>query len=170
MLAPWKKSYDKLWWLIKKQRHHFANKGPFSQSYGFSDSHVWVLELDHEESWAPKNWCFRIVVLGKKTLEKLVLKTCLKKSMALLCMRRPDSLEKTPMLGKFEGRRRRGWQRMRSLDGIIDSMDESEQAPGASEGQGSLACCSPQGRKELNMTEWLNNNTPFMCFLNQILV
>ena len=74
------------------------------------------------------------------------------------------------MLGKFEGRRRRGWQRMRWLDGIIDSMDESEQAPGASEGQRSLACCSPQGCKELNMTEWLNNNTPFTCFLNQILV
>ena len=44
------------------QRHYFANKGPSSQSYGFFSSHVWIWELDHKESWAPKNWCFWIVV------------------------------------------------------------------------------------------------------------
>ena len=54
--------------VLKKQRHYFANKGPSSQGYGFSSSHVWTLELDDEESWAPKNWCFWTVVL-KKTLE-----------------------------------------------------------------------------------------------------
>ena len=53
---------------IKKQRHYFANKGPSSQSYGFSSSHEWMWELDCEEGWAPKNWCFWTVVL-KKTLE-----------------------------------------------------------------------------------------------------
>ena len=53
---------------IKKQRHYFANKGPSSQDYGFSSGHVWMLELDYKESWAPKNWCFWIVVL-EKTLE-----------------------------------------------------------------------------------------------------
>ena len=53
---------------IKKQRHDFANKGPSSQSYGFSNSHIWMWELDHKESWALKNWCFRTVVL-EKTLE-----------------------------------------------------------------------------------------------------
>ena len=68
MLAPWKKSYDKPRQHIKKQRHYFANKGPSSQSYGFSSSHVWIWELDHKESWLLKNWCFRIVVL-EKTLE-----------------------------------------------------------------------------------------------------
>ena len=70
-------------------------------------------------------------------------------------MRRADSLEKTLMLGKMEGRRRRGGQRMRWLDGITDSMDgdESEQAPGVGDGQGSLAWCSPWGRKESDMTE-----------------
>ena len=50
---------------IKKQRHYFANKGPSSQSYGFSSSHVWTLELEYKESWEPKNWCFRTVVLDK---------------------------------------------------------------------------------------------------------
>ena len=53
---------------IKKQRHHFANKGPSSQSYGFSSSHVWMWELDRKESWVLKNWCFWTVVL-EKTLE-----------------------------------------------------------------------------------------------------
>ena len=54
--------------ILKKQRHHFVNKGPSSQSYGFSSSHVWMWELGYKESWAPKNWCFWAVVL-KKTLE-----------------------------------------------------------------------------------------------------
>ena len=52
---------------ILKNRHYFANKGPFSQSYGFSSSHVWMWELDYKENWAPKNWCFWIVL--EKTLE-----------------------------------------------------------------------------------------------------
>jgi len=68
MLALWKKSYDQPRQHIKKQRHYFANKGPSSQSYGFSSGHVWMWELDHKEGWAPKNWCFWTVVL-EKTLE-----------------------------------------------------------------------------------------------------
>ena len=67
-LDTWNKSYDKPRQCIKKQRHLFANKCPSSQSYGFSSSHVWMWELDHKESWAPKNWCFWTVVL-EKTLE-----------------------------------------------------------------------------------------------------
>ena len=68
-------------------------------------------------------------------------------------MQRADSLEKTLMLGKTEGRRRRGRQRMRWLDGITDSMDMTEQTPRDSEGQGSLACCSPWSHKESDMTK-----------------
>ena len=144
MLAPWKKSYDKSTQHIKKQRHYFANKGPSSQSYGFSSSHVWMWEVDYKESWAPKNWCFWTVVLEKTlglqgdlkgnlsilkeispeySLEGLRLKLKLQYFGHL--MWRTDSLEKTLMLGKTEGRRRRGWQRMRWLDGITDSMDLS---------------------------------------------
>ena len=67
-IAPWKKSYDKSRPHIKKQRHYFTNKGPSSQSYRFSSSHVWMWELDYKESWVPKNWCFWTVVL-EKTLE-----------------------------------------------------------------------------------------------------
>ena len=67
-LTPWKKGYDQPRQHIKKQSHHFSSKGPSSQSYGFSSSHVWMWELDYKESWAPKNWCFWTVVL-EKTLE-----------------------------------------------------------------------------------------------------
>ena len=115
------------------------------QGYGFSSSHGWVWELDYKASWAPKNWCFWTVVLEKTlespldckeiqpvhpqeispgcSLEGLMLKLKLQYFGHL--MRRADSLEKTPMLGKIEGGRRRGWQRMRWLDGITDLMDMS---------------------------------------------
>ena len=130
---------------IKKQRHYFANKGLSSQSYGFSSSHVWMWELYHKESWVLKNWCFWTVVLEKTpeslrtarrsnqsilkeispeySLEGLMLKLKLQYFGHL--MWRTDSFEKTPMLGKTEGGRRRGQQRMRWLDGITDSMDMS---------------------------------------------
>ena len=145
MFAPWKKSYDKPRQCIKKQRHHFASKSPSSQSYGFSSSHIWMWELDYKESWAPKGWCCWTVVLEETlevpwtarrynqsileeispeySLKGLVLKLKLQNFGHL--MQRANSLEKTLMLGKIEGRRRRGQQRMRWLDGITDSVDMS---------------------------------------------
>ena len=60
--------------IIKKQRHHFANRGPSSQSYGFSSSHIWMWYLEHRESWAPKNWCLWTVVLEKALKSPLVSK------------------------------------------------------------------------------------------------
>ena len=60
-LTPWKESYDR----ARQQRHHFADKGPYSQSYSLSSSHVWMWELYHKQGWVPKNWCFRTVVLEK---------------------------------------------------------------------------------------------------------
>ena len=128
---------------ILKNRHYFANKGPSSQGYGFSSRHVWMWELDCEESWEPKNWCFWTVVL-EKTLESPL--DCeeiqpvhsegdqpwdffgmlkLKLQYFGYLKRRVDSLEKTLMLGEIEGRRRRGRQGMRWLDCITDSMDVS---------------------------------------------
>ena len=68
LFTPWKESYDQPRKHIKKQRHDFVNKGPSSQGYGFSSGHVWMWELDCEESWAPENWCFWTVVL-ERTLE-----------------------------------------------------------------------------------------------------
>ena len=137
MLTLWKESYDQLRQHIEKQRHYFANIDLFSQGYGFSSGHVWMWELDCEENWAPKNWCFWTVVLEKTlespldceeispgcSLEGMILKLKLQYFGHL--MRKVDSLEKTVMLGGIGGRRKRGWQRMRWLDGITDSMDMS---------------------------------------------
>ena len=97
------------------------------------------------------------------SLEGLMLK--LKLQYFDYLMRRTDSLEKILMLGKIESRRRRGWQRMRWLDGITWlNWHEFEQAPGDAEGQGSLACCNPWGCKELGMTEQMSNNHPIELF------
>ena len=143
MLAPWKKSCEKPRQHIKKQRCHFANKGPHSQSYSLSSSHVRMWELDHKEDWVSKNWCFWTVVLEKtlespldgKEINQPILKEInpeyslegliLKVQYSSHLMQRTDSLEKTVMLVKIVGRRRRGRQRMRWLDGITSSMDMS---------------------------------------------
>ena len=74
MLAPWKKSYDQPRQHIRKQRHYFADQGPSSQSYDFSNSQVWICKLDYKESWVPKNWCFWTVVLKKTLWESLGLR------------------------------------------------------------------------------------------------
>ena len=132
-------------------------------------------ELDCKESWAPKNWCFWAVVL-EKTLEspldyKEIQPVHPKGNQSWIFIERtdaeaetpilwpPDSLEKTLMLGKIEGGRRRGWQRMRWLDGITGSIDMSLSKLWVGDGPGNLACCNPRGRKESDMTEWLNRLT-----------
>ena len=132
MLAPWEKSYDKPRQCIKKQRHYFATTGLNSQSFGFSSSHVWMWELMllnygiGEDSWESlrlarrSNQSILKEISREYSLEGLMLK--LKLQHFGHHIRRTDAWEKTLMLGKIEGRRRRGWQRMRWLDGITDSM------------------------------------------------
>ena len=150
-LAPWKKSYDQPTQHIKKRRHYFANEGRSSQGYGFSSGHAWMWELDYKEDWELKNWRFW-TMMGKKTLESLldckeikpvnpkgnqswiyVGRTDAEAEAPILfhLIRSTDSLEKTLMLGKTEGKMRRGWQRMRWLDGITDSMHMSFGKPGS---------------------------------------
>ena len=144
MLAHWEKSYDNLDTILKS-RHHFVNKGQYSQNYHFSSSHVQMWELDHKEGQYQRTgafelWCWRRLlrvpwtarrsnrsilkeINPEYSLEGLMLKLKLQYFGHL--MGRADSLEKTLMLGKIEVRRRRGWQRMRWFDGITDSMDMS---------------------------------------------
>ena len=120
-LTPWKESYDQIRQHIKKQRCYFASKGPSGQGYGFSSSHVWMWELDCEESWAPKNWCFWTVVLEKtlespldnKEIQPVILKEispgCSLEGLMLKLkfqyfghlMRRADSFEKILMLWRL---------------------------------------------------------------------
>ena len=123
---------------ILKRGDYFANKGPSSQSYGLSSSHVWMWELDYKESWVGKKWCSWTVVFEKTLgnpldckeihpvhpkrnqswilqglMLKLVLEGLMLRPIFGHLMQRTDSLEKTLMLGKIEGRKRRGWQRMK---------------------------------------------------------
>ena len=177
MLTPWKKSYDQPRQHIKKQRYDFANKGPSSQSYGFSSSHVWIWELDHKEGWALKNWCFWNVVLEKtreSPLDCMEIKPVNPKgNQSWMFIGRTDTEAETPILwpsnakdwliGKDPdvGKDWRQEEKRTSEDEMVwwhywlDG-HEFEKAPGVGDGQGGLACCSPWDCKELNTTEWLN--------------
>ena len=180
MFAPWKKSYDKPRQHVKKQRHCFTNKGPSRQSYWnshwFSNSHVWMWELDHKESWALKNWRFWTAVLGK-TLEspldcKAIKPVHPKGNQSWVFNGTTDVEAEAPILWPPDTK---SWLIGKDPDaekywrweekGITeDEMagwhyrlngHEFEQAPGDDEGQGSLACYSPWSHKESDtvMTE-----------------
>ena len=173
MLTPWKESYDQPRQHIEKQRHYFANKGPSSQGYGFSSGHVWMWELDHKESWMPKNRCFWTVVL--KTLESsldckeiqpvhprgnqswiFIGRTDVEAEIPILWP--PDAkswlIWKDPDAGKDWGQEEKGttedemvgWHHRLNAHGF-------GWTPGVGDGQGGLACCSPWGCKESDMTD-----------------
>ena len=129
--------------LLKNQRHYSADKSPYNQSYNFFSSHVKMWQLNHKEGWPLNYWCLPIVELQKtiespwtaRTSNQSILKE-INTEYSLEGLRKKlqwfgpliwstDSLEKTPMLGKIEGWKRKEWQRMRWLDGITDSMDMS---------------------------------------------
>ena len=145
MLAPWKKSYDQPRQHIKKQSHYFAHKVHIVRAMVFPvvmyGCESWtVKKADHGKIDASELWCWKRLLRVPWTarrsnqsilkeispgcsLEGLMLKLKLQSFGHL--MRRANSFEKTLMLGKIEGGRRRGWQRMRWLDGITNSMDMS---------------------------------------------
>ena len=161
---------------IKKQRHHFVNKGPSSQGYDFSNSHVWMWELDHKESWV-QNWYFWTVVL-EKTLESLL--DCKeiqpvhpKGNPFWICIGRTDAEAeasvfwpldaKSWLIGKDSdaGKDWRQEEKGKTEDEKVGwhlQVDEyeCEQAPGVGDGQGSLECYSSWVPKESDTTEWLN--------------
>ena len=184
----WRLFVSKLIWKhMKKQRHYFADKGPSSQRYGFSSSHVWMWELEHKASWAPKNWCFWTVVL-KKTLES-----------PLDCKEIKPVNHKGDHLWIFIGRTEaeapilwppdeKNWLLRKDLDAGKDWRQEGTTKDEISwmasltrwtwvwissrscDGQGSLVCCSPRGHKESDMTKqlnWIEPNwfTPILCNL-----
>ena len=164
---------------FKKQRHHFADKGPCIQSYDFSSSHVQISELDGKEDWVLKNWCFQTVVM-EKILEspldsKEINPVSPKGNLPWIFIGRtgaeaeapvlwpPDAKSqligtKTQMLGKIEGGRRGGWEDKLARCHRWLNGHEFEQTLAESEGQGNLACCSSWSCEESDMAEQLNNN------------
>ena len=163
--------------ILKKQRHYFANKGPFRQTCGFSSSHVWIWQLCYKESWVLKNWCFWTLVL-EKTFESPL--DCKEIQPVHSEGDQPwdffggnDAKAETPVLwpphvkswltgkdsdaGRDWGQEEKrttenemaGWHHW--LDGR-----ESEWTPGAGDGQGGLMCCNSWVCEESDTTEWLN--------------
>ena len=161
----------------RKQRHYFVNKDPSSQGYGFSSGHGWMWELDYEESWTLKHWCFWTVVL-EKTLEspldsKKIQPVYFKGDHSWMFIGRTDAEAETPILwlphekswliGKDPdvGRDWRQEEKGTTEDemaGWYHQLDghEFEQTLGVGNGQGGLVCCDSWGRKELDTIERLN--------------
>ena len=180
--CSWKKNYDKPKEGIKKQRHYFANKGPSSQSYGFSSSHKQMWKLDHKESWVLMNRCFWTVVL-EKTLEssldsKGIKSVSPKGNQPWIFIRRTEAsnteapilwppdlksqlIKKDPDAGKDRRQEEKGTTEY-DMFGYHHQINGhgSEQAPEDGEGQGSLVCGHPWGRKKSDRTEKRSNN---MC-------
>ena len=173
MLASWKKSYDQPRQHIQKQRHYFTNKGPSSQGYGFSSSHVWMWELDlkkaeHRKIDAFELWCWRRLLRVPWTarrsnqsilkevgpgcsLEGLINSNTLATSWEELTHWKDSDAERDwgqEEKGTTEDEMA-GWYHW--LDGR-----ESEWTPGVGDGQGGLACCNSWGHKESDTTEQLN--------------
>jgi len=162
--------------VLKKQRHHFPGKGPYSQNYSFSSSHVWIWELDHREGWVQKSWCFWTVVL-EKTLEnplnsKEIKPVNNKGNQLWLFIGRTAAEAEAPLfwlpdvtsqlIGKVSdaGKDWRQEEQGATEDETVGwhhwlNGHEFEQTLGDSEGQGSLVCFSSQSCKELDMTELL---------------
>ena len=175
MLAPWKKSYDQPRQHTKKQRHYFTNKHLSNQSYGFSSSHVWMSELDHKESWVPKNWCFGTVVL-EKTLESPLdckeIKPVNPRKWVLIIHWKdwwwswnanPLPADAKSSLIRNDPDAGQDWKQEKGMaeDEMVGwhhrlNGHEFEQAPGVGDVVGNLVCYSTWGHKESNMTEWLN--------------
>ena len=161
-----------------------TKKGPSSQGYGFSSGHVWMWELDYEESWSPKNWCFWTVVL-EKTLEspldsKEIKSVNPKGNQPWIFTGRVDAEAKAEaailwppdvkswLIRKDSdaGKDRRQKEKGMTEDEMVGwhhwlSGHELQQAPGDGEGQRRLACCSPWDGKVLDSTERLNNNNKY---------
>ena len=174
-LAPWKKLYDQPKQHIKKQRHQVSDKCPYSQTYGFSSSHVQMLVLDHKEDWALKNWCFQTGVL-EKTLGSLLdckeIKPVNPKGNQLwIFIGRADVEAKSPVFWPPDvksqpiGKDSHGGKEREEKGAPEDEMvgwhpwvngHEFKKTLGVSEGQGTLVCCSlwsAKNRIELNNKE-----------------
>ena len=188
MLASWKKSYDQPKQHIKKQRRYFANKGPPSQSYGFSSSHVWMWELDYKESWVLKNWCFSTVVLEKTVFPldcKEIQPVHPKGNQSLILIGRTDTETEAPILWPRDAKSwligkdpeaGKDWRQEEKgikedeIVGWHHQLDghEFKQALGVGDGQGAW-CAAVHGVTEswTGLTDWTDWWPAWACLVAQ---
>ena len=187
---PWKESCDQLRQHIKKQRHYFANKGPSSQGYGFSSSHVWMWELDCKESWALKNCCFWTVVL-EKTLERPLDCTEIKPdnpegNQSWIFIGRTDAEAETPLFSLLDAKCRlirrdpdvrKDWRQEEKKTTEDKMVVWHHQLNGHDLSKlwkmvrtGSLVCCNPWCRKcQTQLSDWITtNNSESITLLHDI--
>ena len=179
MLTPWKKSYNQPREYIQKQRHYFANKGPSSQGYGFSNGHVWMWDFDCEESWALKNWCLLTVVLEKILEIPLACKEIQlvhsKGDQSWVFFGRNDAKAETPVLwpphakswltgkdsdaGRDWGQEEKGTieDEMAGCRHWLDGR-ESEWTPGVGDGQGWHAAIHGVAKGWTRLSDWTELN------------
>ena len=178
-IASWQESDGRPRQCVEKQRRYFADKGLYSQGYGLPSGHIQLWELDHIEGRTSKNWCLQTVVLEKtpeSPLDRKEIKpVSLKGDQPWVLTGRTDAeaeapvfwssdanrwpIGKVPDAGKDRGHKEKKVSE-NEMAGLHHWWNEHELGltPGDGEGQGGLACCSPWGFKELDMTGWLNNN------------
>ena len=186
MFAPWKESYDQARQNIKQQRHYFANKGLSSQGYGFSSGHVWMWELDYNESWALENWCFCTVVL-EKTLESPldfneIQPVHPKGDQSWVFARRTDAEAETPILWPPDVK---SWLIWKNPDAGKDWGQEEKRTtedemvgwhhrlnghgfgwtPGVGDGQGGLVYCNGDAKSRTSLSDWTELNWTQRLFL-----
>ena len=188
MFAPWKEGYDKSRQCIKKQRHHFAKKMSLESKLCFFSSHVWMWELDHKESWVPKNWCFWTVML-EKTLEspldcKEIKPVNPKGNQPWIFIGRTDAEVEVPIqatwyeelthwkkLWCWERFRARGEGGNRGWDGWMPSPTQWTWVwanSGREWRTGNLLCCSP-GRSQKAGHSWVSEHQRMMSLALRVL-
>ena len=186
MLAPWKKSYNKPKQSIKKQKHHFADKGLYNQSYDFSSSHVWMWELDHKKGWVPRKLRFSTVVL--KTLDipldsKEIKSVHPKGNQPWIFFGRTDAEAEAPILWPPDVKSQlvgkdpdsgKDWRQEKRVTedemvGWHQQLNSHElwQTLGDEEGQGSLVCCRWWGHEESDTT-WSLNQSMIVSISNHV--
>ena len=160
-LAHWKETYYKPGQCIRNQRHHLADKDPYSPSYGFSSTHVWVWEMDHREHWGPRNWCFWTVVLVNNSFDspldyKEIKSIKPQEKQIWIFIGRTDAEAEAPILWPTDAKSQlnrkdpdagKNW-RQKETAAEVEAVrqhhwlygQESEQTPGDSEGLGILVC------------------------------
>ena len=181
MIASWQESYDKPRQFVEKQRHYSVDKAPYIQGYGLPSGHVWLWELDYKEGRVPNNWCLWAVVLEKtpeSPLDSQIKPVNHKRNKPWILIERTDAEAEVQAFWSYDvnswlidwGQKKRVSEDEMAWWHQQFNGPELGQTLGDGEWQGGLECYSSWGSKELDMTEWLNNNTLHRSYISRVTI